>query len=635
MSWISRRRRYGEDTGGPPAPTCPILNVNYSFENPIAPDVSVPVGGWAEYQNDPNNVSATPFETFARTTDWASDGTFSLRLTSPSGDGSIQFDASPVCPATWAGPGAPKPSGWWPVTPGVPYVFKVDLKGIHDADYANDAQGVFIGIDFYNSSFASVGGTSNVGTNGLDTNVITGLSVSEIAPGSAAYAVPYIAFYKGSDYVDTYVDNATWKTTVLIPAPTLVSEFYTFNNQYVYLPIGAVPNLVGPALTANGATPFTWSATDLPPGLSLDSSTGILSGSTTGVFFGTSVFTVVDANGCTASFDVIFTVSNAATDPLIAFSFGFLHDDTPMSGFTIGANGEGLGTIDTFDSGTFNSDYPISISPDGTKYAVGAVVPDISNGQRYTVPNIATSASANLLTNVFAYGTLPNAGSLANFYSWSPDGTKVVCIYFDNTSHVGFSFTNVDNSGHSEIPFGTIGITSPSVLPNGAVLYSPDGTKLAYTTGGNVGPSPFNFNIRVCNSADGSSQTTVVSGTSGTSMGYRLCDWFSDNNSLLVVFRDSSGHDNIQKISLSGSLITSICTITGGIGFGALKPAALSPDQTKVVFIDNSGKFYTVPSDGSAAPTLLFDSYAHLGSGPVDPRTALSGGGAVIGEVDW
>jgi len=70
------------------------------------------------------------------------------------------------------------------------------------------------------------------------------------------------------------------------------------------------------ALSVSGGTgPFTWTATGLPPGFSIDPATGAISGSSPveGVY--TITVTVTDANGYTASQTIIIIINAYTTPP--------------------------------------------------------------------------------------------------------------------------------------------------------------------------------------------------------------------------------------------------------------------------------------------------------------------------------
>jgi hypothetical protein len=101
----------------------------------------------------------------------------------------------------------------------------------------------------------------------------------------------------------------TFHLVVLVP-PLVVTT--------TSLPGGIVGSVYTATLTASGrAIPFSWSVTSgaLPAGLSLDTATGVISGTPTAV--GSSTFTVAvrDANGTVASSPLAITVASAVIAP--------------------------------------------------------------------------------------------------------------------------------------------------------------------------------------------------------------------------------------------------------------------------------------------------------------------------------
>ncbi|MFI7243417.1 alkaline phosphatase family protein [Streptomyces qinglanensis] len=92
-----------------------------------------------------------------------------------------------------------------------------------------------------------------------------------------------------------------------------------------------------------GTTPYTWSATGLPAGLSLDSATGRISGTPTTAGSRTVTATVEDATGATASTTFTWTVTGSGGGTVV-FSDGFESD----RGWRV----DGAGS-DTASSGVF------------------------------------------------------------------------------------------------------------------------------------------------------------------------------------------------------------------------------------------------------------------------------------------
>lgn len=199
-------------SGSPSNGTIVVPLTNPSFENPITPAVSVPVGGWDIYQHDPDNPGEVPFTTFERSNAWASDGRYSLHFVSPGDD--IRRNFAPINPATWTGEGQAAPNGWWPVATSLAYIFTVDALGVHEADYVLDRQGVSLGIDWYDENFVQIsrvrgGERSNV-PHVQDGVAVTGISVTGQAPANAVWAVPFVICWQGSDYVEAYIDNVSF-----------------------------------------------------------------------------------------------------------------------------------------------------------------------------------------------------------------------------------------------------------------------------------------------------------------------------------------------------------------------------------------------------------------------------------------
>lgn len=180
--------------------------LNLSFETPLAPDVPIHDAGWAQY----GRWSTSAFTTLARTSAWASVGTYSCDLASPS-DGN-EGDLALIYPPTWGTqttgiwvPGY-NTNGMWPVTAGTAYTWAVDSKPIAvGGDYVYTT----ISIDWYsaNGTLLSTSSGGNLPKTGVGTTKLTAT-----APTNAHYMVPYITIVGdvgAANLVEFYVDNAS------------------------------------------------------------------------------------------------------------------------------------------------------------------------------------------------------------------------------------------------------------------------------------------------------------------------------------------------------------------------------------------------------------------------------------------
>ena len=159
-----------------------------------------------------------------------------------------------------------------------------------------------------------------------------------VAPSTAFnYAMEIVAF-KGAS-------SAPVPTGVPPPAPLTIST--------ATLPAGTAGTAYSTNLAATGGvSPYTWSATALPIGLSM-SSAGTISGTPTTAGTQIASLTVKDSKGTTASASLSLTISSSSLPPRPATTFSLLHfgnagyggDDTNVFQTALNytaANGEAL-----------------------------------------------------------------------------------------------------------------------------------------------------------------------------------------------------------------------------------------------------------------------------------------------------
>lgn len=239
-------------------------------------------------------------------------------------------------------------------------------------------------------------------------------------------------------------------------------------NGTILTSSSAIPNgLVGAAYTADlsvndGIAPYAWSVSigALPPGLSLNSSTGVISGTPTA--YGNYAFSVrvVDANGLFGVTDVVISIepdyaallpwsemygnsSNTSRsslngpshfDNMISISVpGIIYNNYNNDPVLIGANNTVCFSFYCFDeNGNIQRQLPAragALANDGTLYAYysGTIIALDRNGSekwRYTVPYIITPPSLGPDGTIYfmnGYGYVAEYKS--ELFALNPDGT--------------------------------------------------------------------------------------------------------------------------------------------------------------------------------------------------------------------
>ena len=268
-----------------------------------------------------------------------SDGTFQATFTAPSTPQSVTVTGT-VAGTTLQGTATIQVT---PVAPTLASIAPTSGPAGTSVTLSGSGFGTVAGAVYFTQ------GTTTLKQTGSNVSGWTDTSVSTTVPSSLAAGSVSVAVYNNSTGLES---NPVGFTVTGMPAPTALSITTTS------LPGGTVGTAYTATLAATGGTtPYTWSVTsgNLPAGLTLDASTGVISGTPTAA--GTSNFTVQAADGSSpaqtatanlalivapAGVTVIGTSSGSSSNPNVPATAGGAGSSTPNT--TVSASG-GTGTV--------------------------------------------------------------------------------------------------------------------------------------------------------------------------------------------------------------------------------------------------------------------------------------------------
>ena len=441
-----------------------------------------------------------------------------------------------------------------------------------------------------------------------------------LSPFGIIFGTPTTA---GSSSFTVQVKDSTMPTaqTATAQLTITVSTAGTLLITTTSLPDGAVGVAYSQRVTATGGTtPYTWAITAgaLPPGLSLNSTSGIISGTPTTAGLAGFTMQVTDAVSATATADLSINVPGALSGNY-AFSFNGFNAGSPvfMAGHFF-ADGNGNITSGVLDLSSASGTQPL-VSFTGTNTLnstsrLGQVSLNAGSLGAITwqLAQPATASTIRFIQNSNADGS----GTYGSGVIEKQDTTAFSLAQL--AGDYVFSWSGVDSTGARLAQIGTYSPSQDGMISTGSTDINDAGTltSLASLTGNYTG---------LDSSTGRGVATFLVNGVTSTFTFYVVTA-----SELFMVQTENTTPANL----LVGSSVKQAIPNTGGITLGGSTVLELNGIQsaTPDVMIGHgvftaagSGSSFTLSADENVGGALTAPSYS--GNYSVDPsgRVTLSG----------
>lgn len=340
---------------------------------------------------------------------------------------------------------------------------------------------------------------------GTATSVAVASAASHGTATASGTSITYTptAGYSGSDSFTYTASNGSGTSAAATVTLTVSRPTLTVTPASGALPGGQVGTAYSQTITGSGGSaPYTYSATGLPAGLSLNTAAGTISGTPTAAGSYTLSVVVTDANGATGSAN--YTLSIAVQPPVagpVSLSVASNSRNNPVTLNLSGgaATSVAVASLPTYGTATA-SGLSITYTP-ASGYAGADSFSYIATNASGTsaAATVTLSVSAVALTFTPASGALP-AGQVGNGYSTSLQASG-------GTAPYRYAATGLPAGVNLDVASGQL-----SGTPTAAGTYSVSVT--ATDNAGNTGSASYSLTIGVAAPVAAATSATVAANSS-------------------------------------------------------------------------------------------------------------------------
>jgi len=439
-----------------------------------------------------------------------------------------------------------------------------------------------------------------------DTSAVTSLATGSFAifqNSTFVYTGAFPASIQGASAVTTAIGKMAFIVSSSQKADFTIDDLYAADTAPI---VGVAPTITSStAVTAYTNVPFSYQiSTDavatsyavasgtLPNGLSLNTTTGIISGTPTATGSATVGLTATNASGTGAAANLTITVGV----PVNTFS-----------GSNVSMNTQGswsLGASPTSSTGA-GSYMDVSIASSATNLTTtsGSFFVkswNVSNGSSYTLSSVKSggNVTGSNSTSFKLGSTSPSSASFTN----SVSGVANDLVYLTGNSSLTFSATNANDANSPS----TVDLSAPGNL--------------------NIGTGS---NLTINATITGSNTTYTVNKTGGGTLVLNGANSYAGNTTLSageLTFSGSASPSRLAKVkaTIANGVVTGYEVVDGGAGYTIAPTIKISPGYVVV-----GGNLTDDPNsaNGAANPIATATATATISNGAITAVNINSAGG--------